>query len=484
MNTSKTLINNIFSFKLANNLTDNFFVIFSTSLILLLFSLFFPTAVFSIILITAFLVLLALFPEYLLYLLAFSIPLVNLYIPVEFLNLHYFGFIKDFKLPIVDLIAISLFFGFLLRSVFNKIFSFDNEKLKMPVLLAFLGFFIISLLSAINAHNWFASIWYSVRWIAVFYFIYILLPVNLIKDKKILRNTIISFVLSAIYVSLMGMASLLYQDFGNDFVRFKPIGIFRIYPIGYNQKQISEILIVGTMFILALRHWFNGVLAKRTIFFTWIVFMIILVGSFSRAAWLIAGLQILFLLYEYRHTVKRYQTESIIGIMIFIALFLAPAYYMFSIQTDAPGLGSNKHRALLSTIAWKGFTRHPILGHGSGDFFYLVDNSIRYTATSASLMDSHGIWQKISAEMGLLGLTAFIIFVAAIINFIWQRYRIIDNSKDRKLLIYIIVAVLSIFLFEWFDTSFYRGKIWLPVGIMIATAYILSNKQKHENITD
>jgi len=457
------------------------------SLILAVFGLFlfFPIATSLSILIFIFLALITSFPEYLLYLLVFSIPFINLYIPVEYFNLHYFGFYKDFELPIVDLIAIALFVGFWLkRLISGKIFNFKEDKLKKPAIFAFLAFFAVSLLSAMNAHNWFASAWYSIRWIAVFYFIYVLLPVNIIKDKKILRNVIISFVFASIFVSLMGVASLLYQDFSNDFIRLKPIGISTVYPIGFNQKQISEILVVGSMLVLSLKYWFKDAWADKILLFIWAVFMLVLLGSFSRAAWLVAGLQIIFLLYQHRNLIKIHQIKITIASLALGILFLVPAYYMLSIQSNAPGIGSNKHRALLTTIAMDGLARHPILGQGSGDFFYLIENSIRYTATGASIMDSHGLWQKIAAEMGLLGVASFGAFVLAIAVFVYQKYKKIVDLKDKQLLLYAIIAVLSIFLFEWFDTSFYRGKLWLPVGIMIATAYVLENKNKHENITD
>ncbi|MFA5318033.1 MAG: O-antigen ligase family protein [Patescibacteria group bacterium] len=414
---------------------------------------------------------------------AFLIPFINLYIPFEKLNINFLGFNKAFAIPLVDLFGIALFVCFLINFLKKKFYELEKEdgnmKIQFPAIITFLFFFSTSLLSAVNAYSWFGSVWYSIRWILVFYLIYIILPVNIIKSKRILKNTIFSFVLAGVFVSLMGIASIFYQDLGNEFMRLKPISIFGVYPIGENQKQISEILVVAGMFAAMLFYWAKENIYQRYLFFVlWSIFMVVLLGSFSRAAWLIVFLQIIFLLYKYRLKIKEYQVQLALISVLLLALLAPIVYYMIILQTNAPGLGSNEHRILLNQLAWEGFLRHPILGHGSGDFFHLVDTNIRYQATGASLMDSHGIWQKIASEMGMLGLASFTAFIGAIGSFVYKKYKEITDKFNRELFVYTIIAALSIFLFEWFDTSFYRGKLWFTVGVMLAAAYIFANKEK------
>ena len=485
MNNYKALTNSIFSLKLANNLTDNFLTVFIPLAVLFLFFLIFPYFTLAISLILAVFFLITKYQEYSLYLLSFLIPFINLYIPFDKLNINYLGFSKEFAVPLVDLFGIALFLSFLIDFLEKKFNKDEKIKIKSSALIAFLFFFIISLLSAVNAYSWFGSAWYSIRWILVFYLVYIILPVNIIKSKRILKNTVFSFVLAGVFVSLMGIASIFYQDVSSEFMRLKPVSIFGSYPIGENQKQISEILVVASMFAAMLFYWAKENIFQRYLFFIlWAVFTTVLLGSFSRAAWLIAGLQVLFLFYKYRLKIKEYQVQIILISVLLLAVLAPVVYYMIILQTNAPGLGSNEHRALLNQLAWEGFLRHPILGHGSGDFFYLVDTNIRYRATGASLMDSHGIWQKIASETGILGLASFIAFIGAIGGFVYRKYRKIKDEFNKELFVYTIAASLSIFLFEWFDTSFYRGKLWFVVGIMLAAAYIFTEEEKQKQYED
>ncbi len=412
-----------------------------------------------------------------LYLLAFLIPVINWYIPFEKFNLHYFGFIKEFAIPLVDLIGLILLAGFLARQIYYLFCAKGKLKeVELPAGGAFLIFFSMALISALNAHSWFGSFWYSVRWILVFYVVYIILPVNIIKDKKILRNVIISFVLSGLTVSLMGIASLFQQDWHNDFVRFRPIGISGIYPIGWNQKQISEILVSAAVLAMGLRYWFYKGALKKVVYGLYVLFIIVLLGSFSRAAWLIVFLQFIFFLVYYRREYFSNLKKTLVAAAVFIMLAAPFSYYMTALQESAIGLSSNEHRLLLNDITLKGFAAHPLIGSGSGEFFHLEEESIRYQATGAGLMDAHGIWQKIGAETGILGLAAFVFFVASLIYYVYKKFKETVSIRGRSLIIYLALAGASIFMFEFFDTSFYRGKLWFIVGLMLAGARVLSEK--------
>ncbi|MFH1326277.1 MAG: methyltransferase domain-containing protein [Candidatus Falkowbacteria bacterium] len=416
------------------------------------------------------------YQEWALYALAFLIPVVNLYIPFSDFNIHALGFVKDFRIPIVDLFGLALLLGFIIKSIFRILNNKqENKKIIFPALTAFVIFFTATLLSAVNAYSWFASVWYVVRWILMFYAVYIVLPVNIITSKKILRNTIISFIFSAVVVSLMGVASVLQQDIYNEFVRFKPISIFGSYPIGHNQKQISEILVSAIALLPALFYWFKSAIAKKVLTAIYILFFIVLLGSFSRAAWLVLFLQLALLGIYYWHDVKQYISKWLVAVIL-VALFTLPlGFYMLSLQTSEVGLSSDQHRVLLTDIAQTGFVNHPLIGNGGGEYFRLQEKSIRYQATFASAMDAHGIWQKFMAEYGILGITTFCLFITSIAFYVYRAWQKITENIDYNLLAYTIIASFSIFVFEFFDTSFFRGKLWFIVGIMLATAKILCN---------
>ena len=46
--------------------------------------------------------------------------------------------------------------------------------------------------------------------------------------------------------------------------------------------------------------------------------------------------------------------------------------------------------------------------------------------------------------------------------------------------LYLVLAGTSVFIFELFNTSYYKGKLWLPIAIALVGANILINKEKNE----
>ena len=71
---------------------------------------------------------------------------------------------------------------------------------------------------------------------------------------------------------------------------------------------------------------------------------------------------------------------------------------------------STENRLLLTQIAWRAFVSKPMLGYGPGMFVNIVDDNIRFRAKYGDPLDSHGIWQKMIAEVGLIGSATFAIF--------------------------------------------------------------------------
>ncbi|PIR92979.1 hypothetical protein COT99_03275 [Candidatus Falkowbacteria bacterium CG10_big_fil_rev_8_21_14_0_10_43_10] len=415
-------------------------------------------------------------PEFGIYSLSFFLPAINWYVNFGFLNINAPGFHWEFSLPIVDALGIALFISYLIRIIFIK-----PEKIKRPVFFCFVLFLAVNLISAFFAFNFWESIIYSLRWILFFYAIFIILPANVIRSEKILRYALISFILSALIISLMGIASVFQQDLYNEFIRFKPVSIAGIYPIGDNQKQISEILASATMLALALLYWQPKPAGRRIIIGLFVLFNIILVGSFSRAAWLALSAQAVFLSVYFRKIILKNLSAGLV-LAALAGMFLLPAgYYMFKLQASEIGYGSNKHRQLLTDVAWQGFALNPIIGAGAGMYKNLEEKSRRYQATYAPLMESHGLWQKIIAETGAAGLAAFVIFLAGIILHIGKKIKAMA-AAERRQMAFFIMAAASIFMFEWFDTNFYKGKLWFIVGLMIAAADIFSRpKTKYEN---
>lgn len=84
-----------------------------------------------------------------------------------------------------------------------------------------------------------------------------------------------------------------------------------------------------------------------------------------------------------------------------------------------PSVGSNLDRVSLWTGALRAFRAHPILGTGYGTFPRVWP---RYRADDrVDVPTAHNLYLNFAAETGLVGLAAFLAFVAAALGGLWRR---------------------------------------------------------------
>jgi O-antigen ligase len=405
-------------------------------------------------------------------------PEIGLYLMILFLPVIDWNFnFRGFVIPFIDLITIVVLVACFLRIIYFFLFSATElKKIKFPVLLAFSLFFLSISISNLLSDNVSTDLWYSIRWIAFFYFGYLFLPINVIKNERILKNSLICFLISGALVAGLGMVSLSQQDWNNEFVRIRPIGISGIYPIGDNHNLIAEVMVVAIFFVLTLKYWSKSILSRRSINLAVIVFALILLGTFSRAAWLVLFMQAgIYFIYKNRQYAKK-----IIFPLLVVLVILSPlVIYMIRLQSQYEiGVSSTENRMLMTEIAWQAFREKPFFGQGTGEFIHLVADNIRFRAQYGDPLDSHGLGQKILAENGVFGILAFAGFIFSILAIFYKALK--KHKKDWELLLPLVLGSGGVFLFEFFNTSYYKGKMWLPIAIALAAAALIKQKYERE----
>jgi len=130
---------------------------------------------------------------------------------------------------------------------------------------------------------------------------------------------------------------------------------------------------------------------------------------------------------------------------------------------------------MLTQIAWQAFLDKPWFGQGSGNFINLVADNVRFRARYGAPLDSHGIGQKILAENGILGILTFVFLIANIIFIFRQALK--NYKQEIDLLLPLVCGSLGILVFEFFNTSYYKGKLWLPIAITLAAINLFKNKK-------
>ncbi len=406
-------------------------------------------------------------PTWSLYLMALSLPIINWSFPLDGL-----------LIPLPDLVALLSLIGYASRQMFTFLFDRKNFSISWPFVGSFTLFFIATLISSIFAEYPLSSAWYSVRWILFFYLAFIWLPINVITNRTILKRTIICLVIAGLAVALIGLTSLSAQDWQNSFARIKPTKIFGGYPIGENQNLIAEFLVILAFLTIALKQFVKGEQIKKWLNVVTLLFAAVAVGTFSRAGWIALYFQVfMYFIYHRKELIKRYFLPIIIMVMIAAPLSL----YMLELQVET-NTSSTESRLQLSRVAWESFLEHPIIGTGSGTYISLVDNNIRFKAQYGDPLDSHGLWQKVLAENGLLGIFSFSIFAFLIFKRLYEG--IAKNPAARNILIPIVLAVSGGFIFQFFNTSYYKGKLWFPIALAVAAVSLASrSKLTHGKVT-
>lgn len=404
---------------------------------------------------------LAAWPKAGLYALIFCLPFIG-----------WLFYYRGLIVPLSDLVAILAFAGFVLRLDWQALFRPQEPlHLKWPLFLPFALFIFFNVLSSLLSPRAPEALWYIARWLLLLYFAYIFLPYNLIKDGKTLKKSLIVLSLSSLLVLASGFLSLYGQDWRDSFFRLKSLAVFGVFPFGENQNLIAEFLSVGTFLLLTIKELTKEKRTRRWLDIAFIASAFGLILTFSRAGWIILALQ-LIIYYGYRLK-NRISRTSLIFSILGLLIILSPLIWKMT-QLQKENVTSTENRWLLSTIAWQAFKDRPYLGQGSGEFTNLVADNIRFTAKYGAPLDSHGMLQKVGAETGAFGLASWLFLLAYLIR-TWA-LALKRHYQTSPWLLPLILAGLGGLFFQFFNTSYYFGKVWTPIVIGLVAIRLLDKK--------
>lgn len=159
-------------------------------------------------------------------------------------------------------------------------------------------------------------------------------------------------------------------------------------------------------------------------------------------------------------------------------MLLSPLFvYMYRLQSQYDiGVSSTENRLIMTDIAWTTFLDKPVFGQGDGTFINFIADNIRFVAKYGEPLDSHGVWQKILLENGLFGVFTFallLISIFIIFGRFWKRYG--DRYPWFPPL---VLGSIGIVIMEFFNTSYYKGKMWLPIALALAAVNLIRTKER------
>lgn len=398
------------------------------------------------------------FPHWGIYLIAFLFPFTYLEIIYGALNV-----------PYVDAVALLLFIAWLARSLYLH-FSWQKRlSLKNFPGWFFMGLFVLACvlsLQNVDREFFYFCLKYLFRPILFFYLMFVVLPFNIIDDFKKLYTALKTMFVLGVGLSFMGLWSLVFPP-AVGFRRVVPISIFGIFPVGTNHNQISEIFIVLIPLALIL-FWQERNIFWKNIYLSGVLLMAgVNLLTLSRSGWIALGLEMaLLLFFKYRHQVKKILSPVA---LYFLAILLAPAIVLMYLLVQA-GIteSATLNRLKLIEVSLMLFRQDPIFGTGIGIFTQIMAQVKWYLIEYGDVLDAHGFIFKNLAETGLLGTISFCFLIFYFIYIIYKGYRITEHSQASWLILGCLLAVIGIFTFQLFGTSYYISQTWLPVGLSLA----------------
>lgn len=388
-------------------------------------------------------------------------PKIGVYLTAAFLPVIGRDFyIYGLLIPIADLVALATLLG-LAFHLLNIVLFKPKEKLKLtwPLFFPFFLFFLISVISIMVNGNSGEAWYYFLRWPFFLYSAYIFAPANIIKNPKILKNTVIIVTVSAFIVLVSGFLSLLGQDWHNSFFRLKSLYFLNSYPFGENHNLVAEFLNIGAFFILVIKEFLKSKRARRLADIVFLLSALGIILTFSRTGWITFFLQTtIYIYYRLRYFPK--EKMATIILVVFLVIIASPLLFKMSMLQDK-NTSSTQNRIILTDISIAAFKDKPLFGQGSGTFLSLVEDNTRFTTKYGSPVDSHGVIQKVAAENGIFGLLTWLFLLLFLVRFCFlaiKKY----YPRVSWVLPFTLAAMGGIF-FQFFNTSYYKGKVWLPL---------------------
>ncbi len=416
-------------------------------------------------------------------------PVIGLYITAFLFPYHGVSFkiLGGFNFQIIDAFVVFFIFIILVKYLFTYLFDRINfNKIKFPVLKVFVLFFFSGLISIINSFDISFSFIYLIRFIAFCYIGYIVLPTNILKDKKELQNVIFILLLTSLITEAVQFLYVYKEGFRADFRgQISSITFKGIYPFGENHNLLAEVYTVGIFSAMYLFYTAKNMTWRFVYTMSLMVILVADLFILSRSAFLsvLVATGFLFVIYPFIRENKSIKTAAFemgfraFSIFVFIIVSLG-FYTNFINQTNINEVKSSSDaRVDMTKSSVSIFLKNPIIGNGMANFKMLLGDDKEYIKNYYIALDSHGVVQKILVEQGVVGIVTFSVFIIALFVMYFRAIKNISSYDDRMALSIVFSIFVAAFFLQLFNTTYYTYRLWMPIGLFIVASKIYSVKK-------
>lgn len=313
---------------------------------------------------------------------------------------------------------------------------------------------------------------YALRPVLFVYLAAVALPVNFIRSWRRMDEACLALVTLGVWFALDGVRSLFI--FGGDvfgLYRAHPLTMFGLNPLGGNHHALAELMVLVAPLALALAERAHEA-GRKTVYrtlagFFWVIALL----TFARAAWFVTAVQLAM----FAFLIGREWVWERRKLFASVALALIPVgVYMIWFSLLPAVADSTSARTLLLDIAWSIFRDNPLLGAGAGTFPDRLSHIWAFAVEFGAAEDAHGMWQKVAAETGLLGILALLwTFWSVGVLAYKQWMRVGQTVAERRWFACLIVSAVGAFSYQLFSTSLWSARVWISVGLLFVGMRLL-----------
>lgn len=394
-----------------------------------------------------------------------------IHIPVDIPTIGERLFGGSVDLLLGEVVAIVVLIAWGLRTIAHWIKRHDpNWEPWIPLLWPMMGIVATHLLSTQSSFHpdVLLVIKYTIRPILWCYIVYVVLTVNAIRSSRRLRMVLGIIATTGMFAAFMGFVSLWFpQMAGQPFPRAVPLSVFGISVLGDNHNLIAEWFVVSVSSTIALSLLTKSDRLRRILKAMALFQIVIALLTFARTLWIVFAFEaVLAGWFIWRDLFKKY-----LPIVLISCLFLLPLGVLMTTFSSSKFVqSSTSTRLMLSQIAMNIWAQSPWVGSGAGTFVERIGSTTIFLIEYGAPLDSHGWLQKLLAEVGIIGLLAVVFFFWRIFVFIQKELKttFAYHSAERDVFLIFAITVYGELIYQLFNTNYWSGKLWLPIGLLFA----------------
>ena len=373
--------------------------------------------------------------------------------------------------PLEAILAVSV-----LVCIYKSILGRDNCFRNMKLVYCYIPFVLCIMLSAIKSIELSLTVKEIVRWLELIVIYY--LTINLINDDKKMRVVLYSMFLTMAMVSVFGIININY-----DYDGYRAISFFR------NPNPLAGYanLIIPVSFCMLMTSvylWERITLGIFTVLsiITWIF-------TLSRSAWfsLIVTMILLFSLAK----VKKKRVVLLLAVFLAISAILLLSSNIYKSEfmkttTLNEVKVSLEPRALCYQVGLNMVKDDLILGIGIGNYPSLIKKYAKVYELTHYLQaydliyhHLHNLYLQVFVVTGIMGLSAFIFWLACIVRYLMSSLKSLENSRHYWLFVGLMGGVIVYLFNNLADVLTVHG-IHLQWGIILGLAVVLIQFRESE----